>query len=190
MRLIIFFMIGIFFPLFLLTYIYGEQYVTNKYFSVLAPTGWVYRAEFLVDNSIILIPNEVSKLLVVDNPSASLLNVIERGVLVELGLDNSFELENATLKKYVQNLGFSKNYEPIYGNATVGGEYAIKVFINGTDIGEYSPRKNVTSSINSISYFVFHNDEAYYLYYIANANDYYKYLPYFEQIVKTFKFAK
>lgn len=168
--------------------IHAQQHVANMYFSVQAPSGWAYRADFLVNNSIILTPNEFSNFLVADDPSTSLLNLIEQGVLVEISLDNSFELENATLDRYVQNLGFSQDYEPNYENASIGGESAIKVFINGTDTGKYSPRKNVTGSINSISYFVIHYDEVYYLYYIANANDYFRYLPYFEQIVKTFKF--
>lgn len=168
--------------------IHAQQHVANMYFSVSAPSGWAYRADFLVNNSIILTPNEFSNFLVADDPSTSLLNLIEQGVLVEISLDNSFELENATLDRYVQNLGFSQDYEPNYENASIGGESAIKVFINGTDTGKYSPRKNVTGSINSISYFVIHYDEVYYLYYIANANDYFRYLPYFEQIVKTFKF--
>lgn len=140
--------------------------MANMYLSGRAPSRWAYRADFLVNNSIILTPNEFSNFLVADDPSTSLLNLIEQGVLVEIGLDNSYHLENAT----------------------IGGESAIKVFINGTDTGKYSPRKNVTGSINSINYFVIHYDEAYYLYYIANVNDYFRYLPYFEQIIKTFKF--
>jgi hypothetical protein len=190
MKLVRCLIIGILFLFLPVSYIHAQQYAANTYFSVQAPSGWVYRADFLINNSIILTPNEFSSFLVAGNPSTSLLNLIEQGVLVEIGLDNSFHLENATLERYVKNLGFSQDYEPNYGNATIAGERAIKVSINGTDIGKYSTRKNVTGSINSISYLMVHNDEGYYLYYIANANDYYKYLPYFEQIVKTLKFLK
>lgn len=170
--------------------IYAQQNAVSPYFSVQVPNGWVYRENFLIDNSIILTPNEFADLLIADNASASLLNVIQHGILVELGLDDDFHKKNASLETYVKHLSFDENYDPKYENASIGGERAIKVFINGTDVGKNSPMKNVTSSINSISYLVMHHDKAYYLYYIANANDYNRYLPYFEQIVKTFKFVK
>jgi hypothetical protein len=48
---------------------------------------------------------------------------------------------------------------------------------------------NVTD-INSMSYRVMHNDQPYYLNFMANAKDYQLYLLQFEQMVRTFKFAK
>ena len=41
----------------------------------------------------------------------------------------------------------------------------------------------------AMSYFVMHDDQPYYLNYIANAKDFEKYLPQFEQMVKSFKFV-
>jgi hypothetical protein len=75
-------------------------------------------------------------------------------------------------------------------NASVGGESAIRVFINGAETGKSSPMKNVTGSINSISYLFFHQGAPHYIYYIANEKDFKNYLPQFERIVKTFRFAK
>jgi hypothetical protein len=171
--------------------VYAIPNVNSSYFSIEVPNNWVYRENFGVNNNVILTPNEFADLLMSDNASASLLEVIEHGVVVELGMDHEFHIENASLEKYVKYfLSFAQNYDPKYENATIGGERAIKVFINGTDVGRTSPMKNVTSSINSISYLFIHQDHPYYLYYIANVNDYNKYLPYFEQMVKTFKFVK
>jgi hypothetical protein len=171
--------------------VYAITNVSSPYFSIQVPNDWIYRENFLNQGNIVLTPNEFAELLMADNTSASVLDVIEHGIVAELGLDADFNKKNASLEKYVKYfLSFAQNYDPKYENATIGGERAIKVFINGTDVGRTSPMKNVTSSINSISYLVMHQNHPYYLYYIANANDYNKYLPYFEQMVKTFKFAK
>jgi hypothetical protein len=188
-KLIIPLVIGVMFLFLPVAWVHGQQNVVSPYFSVQVPNGWIYRENFL-NNSIILIPNEFANLLIADNASASLLNVIEHGIVAELGPDPDFHIKNASLEKYVKHFSsFAQNYDLNYENATIGGERAIKVFINGTDAGKTSPMKNVTSGINSISYLVMHQDQPYYLYYIANATDYNKYLPYFEQIVKSFRFA-
>jgi hypothetical protein len=171
--------------------IYGQINAVTPHFSIEVPNNWVYRENFGVNNNVILTPNEFAKLLIADNASASVVDVIEHGIVAELGLDPDFDKKNASLEEYVKHFSsFAQNYDPKYENATIGGERAIKVFINGTDIGRTSPMKNLTSSINSISYLVMHQDQPYYLYYIANANHYNKYLPFFEQIVKTIKFVK
>lgn len=77
---------------------------------------------------------------------------------------------------------------PTSENATIGGERAIKVFINSTDLTK--SLANVTVSLVTLSYYVMHDDQPYFLNYLANAKDYQKYLPHFEQMVKTFKFTK
>lgn len=189
-KLIVPFAIGILFLFLPVACTYAQQNAVSSFFSVQVPNGWTYRENFLANNSIIFTPNEFAVLLIPDNASASLLDVIQSGILLELGIDEDFHAKNASLQKYVKHFSsFAENYDLKYENATVGGERAIKLFINGTDVGKTSPMKNVTSSINSVSYLVMHHDEPYYLYFIANANDYNKYLPYFEQIVRTFRFA-
>lgn len=188
-KLIIPLAIGVMFLFLPVTCVYAQQNAISPYFSVQVPNGWFYRENFL-NNSIILTPNEFNGFLIAANDSASLLDVIEHGLVVELSPDPDFHIKNASLEKYVKHFSsFAQNYDLKYENATIGGERAIKIFINGTDAGKTSTMKNITSSINSISYLVIHCDQPYYLYYIANANGYNKYLPYFEQIVKTFRFA-
>ena len=167
----------------------AQQSAVTPYFLVQVPNGWSYRENFL-NISLVLTPNEFAGHLIADNASVSLLDLIEHGIVAELGPDPDFHVKNASLDKYVNHFSsYAQNYDLKYENATVGGEKAIKIFINGTDVGQASPMKNVTSGINSISYLVIHRDQPYYLYYIANSNYYNKYLPYFEQIVKTFRFA-
>ena len=48
---------------------------------------------------------------------------------------------------------------------------------------------NLTSmNITGVTYVVLHDQDAYYLLYAANVNDYHKYLPEFEAMVKSFRF--
>jgi len=165
--------------------------VNNTYFSIQVPNGWVYTENLLFDNTIILTKNEFFNVFNGDNPTTFLLNLVQSGVLLELGIDGEFGANNASLEKYVKYFLSNANEDgAITRNVTVGGENATKVFINGTEIGKTSPMKNITGSINSINYLVMHRGEPYYMYYIANENNFNKYLPQFEQIVKTFKFTK
>jgi hypothetical protein len=171
--------------------IYAQEDIFTSYFSVQVPDGWVYRENFLTDNSTILTTSEFANLLSGNKPAESFLDVVQRGVLLELGIDEDFHARNASLEKYVKYFLSDANDEDVLlQNASVGGERAIRVFINGTDTGKSSPMKDVTGSINSISYLFFHLDAPHYIYYIANEKDFENYLPQFEKIVKTFRFTK
>ncbi|HJU78197.1 MAG TPA: hypothetical protein VJ599_01360 [Nitrososphaeraceae archaeon] len=155
------------------------------------PNGWVYKKNFLTDNSIILTRNEFANLLNPDKSAESLLDVVEKGVLLELGIDEHFRADNASLEKYVKYFLSNANDNDVrVRNATLGGERAIRVFLNGTEASKTSPMKNVTGSINSISYLFFHRGEPYYIYYISNENHFNTYLPELEQMAKTFRFLK
>ncbi|CAN5608354.1 hypothetical protein BH18THE1_BH18THE1_12040 [soil metagenome] len=181
---------GIVFILLVHGSIYAQQTAFTSFFSVQVPTGWVYKENFETEHGIILFPNEYASMVAGDS-SRSLLDLVEYGILMEFAPDPHYHTKNASLEKYVkQFLSFGRNYDPKIENATIGGEKAIKIFINGTDAGKNSPMKKVTGSINSISYRVVHQGQPYYLYYIANQNNYKKYLLGFEQIVKTFRFTK
>jgi hypothetical protein len=46
------------------------------------------------------------------------------------------------------------------------------------------------NSIKFLEYMLMHGNQPYYIEYMANEKDYEKYLPQFEQIVKSFKFTK
>jgi hypothetical protein len=65
-------------------------------------------------------------------------------------------------------------------NATVGGEPAVKVHRTG---------RNATN-VDVVEYEIIHNNKPYFIQYVANVKDFQKYLPQFQQMVKTFKFTK
>jgi hypothetical protein len=163
--------------------------VNNTDFSIEVPNGWVYRENILNDVNILLTPNEFAD-LITDNASITY-GLNEGGVVAELAPDRNFPIKNAPLEKYVKHtLRFASSSALTYENATIGGERAIKVYINGTDLASTSVMPNITSSVNTISYYVMYHDQPYYLSYVANTKDYQKYLPQFEQMVKSFKFMK
>jgi len=162
--------------------------VNNTDFSIEVPNGWVYRENFLNDNNTILTPNEFADFLITYNLS-SLLDLQHGGIMVELSPDLTFPIKNAPVEIYVKHaLKFARGLAPTSENATIGGERAIKVFINSTDLTK--SLANVTVSLVTISYYVMHDDQPYFLNYMANAKDYQKYLAQFEQMVKSFKFTR
>ena len=153
------------------------------------PNGWVYRENIPNDVNIVLTPNEFVD-LIMDNASITY-GLNEGGVVAELAPDCNFPIKNAPLETYVKHtLRFPNTSALTYENATIGGERAIKVYVNGLDLASTSVMPNITSSVNTISYFVMHDDQPYYLGYVANTKDNQKYLPQFEQMAKSFKFTK
>ena len=171
--------------------IYGQKNVVSPYFSVEVPNGWVYRENFGNNDHILLAPNEFADLLIADNVSASLSDLRYGGFMVELAPDFNFPIKNPPLDTYVKLILNRDGFSPSrYENATIGGERAIKIYSNRSDLGNPNEMPDVTNSLNGLGYYVIHHDNPYYLNYIANAKDYQKYLPQFEQMVKTFKFVK
>ena len=172
--------------------VYGESRAETQYFSVQLPDSWVYKQDFAANDSLLLVPSELTGLVDDDDTSKSLLNLAEKGVLIEFGRDVDYHPTNNSLEKYSRYFlnSAQQNYDPEFGNATLGGERATKILINGTEVGKYGPMKNITGSINTIAYLVVHHNQPYYLYYIANENNYIKYLNDFEQIVSNFRFTK
>ena len=65
-------------------------------------------------------------------------------------------------------------------NVTIDGDPAVKVYGDGT---------NSLDGIKFVEYMIWHDNKPYYIGYMANVKDYQKYLPQFEEIMKTFKFA-
>ena len=163
--------------------------VNNTDFSIEVPNGWVYREDFFFDNGTLLTPNEFADVLLADNVSA-VFDVLHGGVMAELAPDPRFPIKNAPVEIYAKHsLKFFNNL-PTSENATVGGERAIKAFFNSTDVASKLGKTNVPVSLVFTSYYVMHDDQPYFLTYMASAKDYQRYLPQFEQMVKTFKFTK
>lgn len=67
-------------------------------------------------------------------------------------------------------------------NTTIDGEKTLKI---NSDVED-----EATDTDMHVGYYVFHDGIPYRLEYYASVKDFEKYLPQFEQMVKTFKFAK
>jgi hypothetical protein len=153
------------------------------------PNGWVYRENFINVNDTILTPNEFADPLITGNASA-LIDIQHDRVMVDVAPDPSFAVKNAPLEMYVKHkLKIGNGLDVTSENATIGGESAIKVFFNSTDQANELGMTNVPSLV-TLSYYVIHGDQPYFLDYMANAKNYQKYLPQFGQMVKSFKFRK
>lgn len=163
--------------------------VNNTDFSMQVPNGWVYRDDYLFNNGILLTANEFADRLIAVNNSA-LLDAIHGGILVELAPDPRFPLKNAQVETYANHtLGSARSFVR-YENATIGGDRAIRIFMNSTDVASKLGKTDIPSVVTT-SYYVMHNDQPYFLDFMAaNAKYYQKYLPQFEQMVKSFKFTK
>lgn len=156
----------------------------NEYFSVEAPDDWAYTGDYAYSTEFKLAPQIFPDTL---DSSAPALGLLNRGVFVELEAEPDFYITNAPLGTYVKKwVGFASTGT----NATVAGEPAVKKLHNSTVGGNKEFPPLPVANINTVSYYVKHNDEYYRLSYFANEKDYEKYLPVFEQMVKTFKFMK
>jgi len=162
--------------------------VNNTGWSIEVPNGWVYKEDFIFDNGIMLTPNEFADALI--NTSA-LLNVTDGVVMAELAPDPRFPLKNAPGGIYANHtLKIVRDFAPTIEKTTIGGERAIRAFLNSTDVASKLGKTNIPVSLVTTSYYVMHDDQPYFLDFMANAKDYQKYFPQFEQMVKSFKFTK
>jgi VCBS repeat-containing protein len=177
------------------TAVYGQEKVDNFYFSLKVPKTWTY-AEYSNTgmasllgrgpvNDVYLTPSEFGELLVNDKDSETA--IIDRigngGVYSQFVQDTDYSLKNAPLEAYVKyriaQLGDNWNVTSM-DNGTIGKQKAVKISANGT---------NESANIRKVEYLVLHDKDPYALSYIANVKDYDKYLPEFEQMVRSFKFV-
>ena len=154
------------------------------YFSIAIPDSWIYEgysATYAADmmgygiiNAISLYPNTF------DDEE---IQIDKSGVLVIVQQDQRYSIKNAPLETYVKkkisigqenNANFTSQEKII-----VDGEEAIKVY--SESVGEHT-------GLKYIEYFMMYNDLPYHIMYQSDQENYDKYLPEFEQMVKTFKF--
>lgn len=132
-------------------------------------------------SSLTLIPSQFSNFLV--NTSSNLTEAIQNGGGYSIiSVDTDYPYRNVPLEAYTQhniNLSPVKIYSK--ENTTVDGEPAVKI--------HRTPRTNFTN-VDVVEYYVIHDSKPYTIQFAANVKDFQKYLPQFEQIVKTFKFTK
>jgi len=167
--------------------------VNNTDFSVNVLDDWAYKEENPLvkifasalggGSSLTLIPVEFSKMLINTNLSDSeQFRIRNDGAYSLMGLDASYPYRNVPLEIYTQyNLNQSKVEIFSKENTTIDGELAVKI--------HRSPRHNLTN-MEVTEYYLVHEGKPYVIQYGANLQYYQKYLPQFEQMVRTFKFVK
>jgi len=130
-------------------------------------------------SSVVLVPAKFADLLIQDKGNIEIGNGTSAILFAE---DSDYTVKNAPPELYVKfriNRDDSLNVTS-QQDTTVGKEKAVR--IDGT--------KNDTSGPLKVSeYLLTHNNEPYIIRYIASTNDFKKYLPDFELMVKSFMFG-
>lgn len=176
----------------LFSFIYGQEKVENPYFSLRIPENWTYFEYSNIGlpsihgrdpvNYIELTPGEFGEIIIEDESDSIVYKKVqEGGVYSEISQDRTFAQNNVTLETYVKyrlNQIGTLNVT-LQVHTSVGNEKAIKVYAQGI---------NELANLKFIEYLILHDKEAYYLEYIGNVNEYYKYLPDFEAMTESFRF--
>lgn len=162
---------------------HGQEKVANSYFSIKIPDTWTYVKTLGAGGpSIYLAPSEFGSLLNPPKDGEDDKKLVDF-VLSVFRQDTTYDVKNAPLNAYVKNriddLGSEYNISSTF-NGTIGNEKAVKL----TKIG-------IGEKINDrvVEYLMLHNKEPYIITYSADTNHFDKYLPEFEQLVRSFKFV-
>jgi hypothetical protein len=107
----------------------------------------------------------------------------DEGAYPSFDNDWLYAIKNAPLDLYVKYQIDKQDGMQVKSkqNVTIDNETAAKIYADGI---------NSFSGIKFVEYMLMHDKEPYYLAYMGNVKDFEKYLPEFEQIIKTFKFVK
>ncbi len=175
--------------LFLIQSAYSAEKFKGLPFSIEIPNSWTYTEtpeppiEHLLGvssySSVVLVPANFAELLIQDKGDIGLGNGTAVIVFAE---DSEYTVKNAPPDLYVK---FRMNKDDSLNvtsqqDTTVGKEKAVR--IEGS--------KNDTSgNFRLLEYLISHNDEPYIIRYIASTNDFERYLPDFELMVKSFMFG-
>jgi hypothetical protein len=175
--------------LFLLQSAYSAEKFKGLPFSIEIPDSWTYTEtpeppmEHVLGvssyASVVLVPAKYAELLIQDKGDIEMGNGTGAIVFAE---DSDYTVKNAPPDLYVK---FRMNQDDSLNvtsqqDTTVGKEKAVR--IEGS--------KNDTSgNVRLLEYLISHNDEPYIIRYIATTNDFERYLPDFELMVKSFMFG-
>lgn len=171
-------------------------------FSIDIPDNWAYEAKWF---AVELTPSEFGELLI-DTDESLNEKMKDEGAMIGLYEEKLYPIENAPLDVYIKYKVDDQSGMNVTANqnVTVGGEPAVKIYADGIAI----PTQNSScsgiicikfgdgnsnssfSGIKFVEYMLMHNEQPYIIIYRANEKDFEKYLPEFEQIVKSFKFRK
>jgi len=165
------------------TAIHAQEKVANSYFSIKIPDTWTYVKTLGTGGpSIYLAPSEFGSLLNPPKEGQDDKKLVDF-VLSLFRQDTTYNVKNAPLDAYVKNriddLRSEYNISSTF-NGAIGNEKAVKL----TKIG-------IGEKINSrvVEYLMLHKREPYIITYSADTNHFDKYLPEFEQLVRSFKFV-
>jgi hypothetical protein len=177
----------------LLLFLIHSAYSLEKFrglpFSIEVPDSWSYTEtpepplEHVLGvssySSVVLVPAKFAELLIQDRGDIGMGNGTAAILFAE---DSDYTVKNAPPELYVK---FRMNKDDSLNvtsrqDTTVGKEKAVR--IEGS--------KNDTSgNIKLLEYLIIHNNEPYIIRYIASMNDFGRYLPDFELMVKSFMFG-
>ena len=152
----------------------------NTDFSIDIPDNWTYE-EGVLNSSVTLTPNEFGVLLL--NHSKPLSEKMkDEGAFASFEQERNFPIKNADFDVYVNYKIDRQDGMNVTSkeNVTLDNEAAVK--IQGDGIKSFS-------GIKFVEYMLMHNEQPYFIAYMANVKDFEKYLPEFEQIVKSLKFV-
>ena len=175
--------------LFLIQSAYSLEKFRGLPFSIEVPDSWSYTEtpepplEHVLGvssySSVVLVPAKFAELLIQDRGDIGMGNGTAAILFAE---DSDYTVKNAPPELYVKfrmNKDDSLNVTTRQDTA-VGKEKAVR--IEGS--------KNDTSgNIRLLEYLIFHNNEPYIIRYISSINDFERYLPDFELMVKSFMFG-
>ena len=151
----------------------------NTDFSIDIPDNWAY--EQGIFPVVALTPNEYGVLLV--NHSKPLTEKMkDEGAFASFEQERNIPIKNADFDVYVNYKIDRQDGMNVTSkeNVTLDNEAAVK--IQGDGIKSFS-------GIKFVEYMLMHNEQPYFIAYMANVKDFEKYLPEFEQIVKSLKFV-
>lgn len=153
--------------------------VNNTDFSIDIPDSWTY--EQGISSVVALTPNEFGVLLV-NHSEPLIVKMKDKGAFVSFEQDTNFPIKNAGFDVYVQYKIDRQDGMNVTSkeNVTLDDEPAVN--IHGDGIKSFS-------GIKFAEFILMHNEQPYFIAYMANVKDFEKYLPEFEQIVKSFKFV-
>ncbi len=157
----------------------AAEKVDTLYFSISVPDTWTYETSF---NRITLVPAEFGDFFVLGQNESKTDKMELGGALAGFGQDTGYSLKNAPLETYLKYVTTNKNDALVLSSqedATIDGEEAVRINLNGT--GEFG-------SFNYVQYYTLHDKDPYFMSYQANKKDFEKFLPDFEQMVKSFRF--
>jgi len=175
--------------LFLLQSAYSAEKFKGLPFSIEIPDSWTYTEtpeppmEHLLGvssySSVVLVPAKFAELLIQDKGDIGMGNGTGAIVFAE---DSDYTVKNAPLDLYVK---FRMNKDDSLNvtsrqDTTVGKEKAVR--IEGS-------KNDISGNVRLLEYLIVHNDEPYIIRYIASTNDFERYLPDFELMVKSFMFG-